>query len=516
MELIKRNIHMDRTKTEAVIQFSMEDDVNIPDSKPDVNLLNLEKGELVVEEIRPGIDVVNVRGVLLYSVLYHTLEEGSRLVVLEGRIPFEEKIHMKDVTPSDTVRAEGEVEDLTVGVINSRKLNIRSLLTLTANVEELYDEEVPISLHGDEKAEYRRMSVEPVQLAVCKNDIYRIKEEISLPANYPNISQLLWSTVSLGDVEFKVMEGRILLSGDVHVFTLYEGEGEEHPVRSLETTIPFSGELDCQGCQEGMIPDIFYRLSQKELSIRPDFDGEERSICMELVLDCAIKAYVEEKLEIISDIYGVTSEITTVACSTSLRKLLARMTGKTKVTNHIHVKSGKVLSLLHSEGTVVPDRPVVVENGIRLQGSLYVKVMYITGEDESPYGCTTEQIPYLYTLEIPGIREGDCEGVRVEMEQLQVNMLDGEEMDVKAVLSFSTIAFQKIPVELISQVKTAPLNTTVLNNLPGMVIYVVKEGDHLWNIGKKYYVTVDSIRKMNELETDELKAGQKLLIVKQG
>ena len=82
VELIKRNIHMDRIKTEAVTQFTLDDDVNIPDSKPDVNTLNLEKGELIVEEMKPGNDFVNVRGYLSYVILYHTLEEGSSLVVL--------------------------------------------------------------------------------------------------------------------------------------------------------------------------------------------------------------------------------------------------------------------------------------------------------------------------------------------------------------------------------------------------------------------------------------------------
>ena len=95
MELIKRNIHMDRIKTEAVTQFTLDDDMNIPDTKPDVNTLNLEKGELVVEEIKPGTDSVNVRGYLAYVVLYHTLEEGSSLVVLEGRLPFDEKINLR-------------------------------------------------------------------------------------------------------------------------------------------------------------------------------------------------------------------------------------------------------------------------------------------------------------------------------------------------------------------------------------------------------------------------------------
>ena len=118
MELLKRNIHMDRIRTEAVTQFTMEDDLNLPESKPDVNALNLEKGELVVEEIKPSTDSVTVRGYLNYAVLYHTLDGGSGLVVLEGKIPFEEKINMQGVSGQDTVIMDAKVEDITANMIN--------------------------------------------------------------------------------------------------------------------------------------------------------------------------------------------------------------------------------------------------------------------------------------------------------------------------------------------------------------------------------------------------------------
>ena len=516
MELIKRNIHMDRVRTQAVMQFPLEDDVNIPENKQDVAALNLEKGELVIDEIRPATDSVTVRGRLNFVVLYHTMEDGSNLVVLEGKLPFEEKINMQGVTTADAVAVDGEVEDITVNMINSRKLNIQSLVTMSARVEELYDEEAPIAIHGDEKVEYRRMPLNLTQIAICKNDIFRLKEEVALPSNYPNIFQILWNTVSLGDVEFKVMEEKLTISGDIHLFVLYEGEGEEHPCRSFETTIPFSGVLECHGCREGMLPDIRYRLGQQELAVRPDFDGEERCIALELVLDIGIRIYEEEKLEIISDIYGVSKEIGTVSHRADLRRLLSRVTGKTKVTDHIHVNGGTVMQLLHSEGTVSLEQQGTVENGILLQGSVQVKVMYITGEDEAPYASTQAQIPYQYTLEVPDIAPEDMGAVHAEVEQLQVTMLDGEEMDVKAVLSFSTVVFKNVPVELISQVNVSELDSAKMSNLPGIVVYMVKAGDNLWNIGKKYYVPVDSLRELNSLDSDELKTGQKLLIVKGG
>ena len=51
--------------------------------------LNLEKGEVVIEEIRPGTDEVTVRGKLGYAILYHTQETGSNLVLLSGALPFD-------------------------------------------------------------------------------------------------------------------------------------------------------------------------------------------------------------------------------------------------------------------------------------------------------------------------------------------------------------------------------------------------------------------------------------------
>ncbi len=516
MELIKKNIHMDRVRAEAVTQITLEDDMNIPDNKPDVNSLNLEKGTLVIEEIKPGADMVNVRGKLVYSVLYHTMEEGSRLVALEGQIPFEDKINLQGVSFSDSVVVEGMVEDLTIGLINSRKISIQAVITLHAWVEELYDEEAPIGIHGEEQVEYRRVPVNLAQIAIQKNDIYRIKEEVSLPSGYPNMFQILWDTVSLGDVEFRMMEGRLSLQGDVHLFVLYEGEGEDHPVRSFETTIPFSGNLDCHGCRDGMIPDIRYRLGTCELTIRPDFDGEERNIGLDLMMDIAIRIYEEEEAELLTDIYGVSKEVNATIHRAQLRQLLSKVTGKTKVTDRIKIGSGNaaILQLLHSEGNVVLEQQQVVENGILLQGSLSVKVMYITGDDETPYSSAQEQIPYEYTLEVPGIAQSDMGNVQAQLEQLQVTMLDGEEMDVKAILAFHTTAFKTLPVELIRQVEVSDLDSGKLGSLPGMVIYVVKEGDSLWSIGRKYYVPVDVLRELNGLTGDELKVGQKLLIVK--
>ena len=101
MELLKKNIHMDRIRMEAANQITLEDDINLPENKPDVSTLNLEKGDILIEEVKPGTDAVTIKGRLVFEVLYHTMEEGGRLVKLEGKIPLEEKLHVQGMTPSD-------------------------------------------------------------------------------------------------------------------------------------------------------------------------------------------------------------------------------------------------------------------------------------------------------------------------------------------------------------------------------------------------------------------------------
>ncbi|MBQ2803557.1 MAG: DUF3794 domain-containing protein [Lachnospiraceae bacterium] len=515
MELVKKNIHMDYTKASAASQFVLEEDMNLPDVKPDVDRICLERGTVQIDEVKAYTDSVTIRGRLLFHVLYHSDEENKNLANLEGKLSFEEKVHMPGIEAADAVKAEGIVEDLSVNIINSRKLNIQSVINLLVNAEDIYDEEVPIGLQGEEKVEYRRSPMDIAQIAICKNDIFRIREEINLPANYPNIFDILWSSLVLDDVEIRPLEGKLSLQGDLRLMLIYETE--DNTVRSFETTVSFSGNVECQGCREGMIPDISYQLGQQELTIRPDNDGEERMVALEAIVELKLKLYEEAKVELITDVYGVKNEVTAVEQETMLRRLLTKTTGKQKIMEHVRIgeKNSSILQLLHSEGAVLLDKAQIGENHITVTGSIPLQVLYISGDDRKPYDALHTQLPYKYDIEIPGVQPQDTFDVQAGLEQLQVTILDGEELDVKAVAVFCITVFQQEKVNLVTEIKTSPLDTKKLGNLPGMAIYTVKAGDSLWSIGRKYYLSVDRLKKMNELTTDMIYPGQKLLIIKE-
>ena len=516
MELVKKNVHMDYTKAVATTQFVLEDDVNLSDTKPDMDVICLEKGQVVIDEVKAYEDAVIVRGRLQFAVLYHSDEENRSLAVMEGKIPFEEKVQLPGVDGGDSVKAEGFIEDLSVSLINSRKISVQSVVNLKVNAEDIYDAQMPIGLHDAKGLEYRREPLEVAQIAISKYDVFRIREEVTLPGNYPNLFQILWSTLSLNDVEMRPHMGKISLQGDLQMLLIYESD--EGEIRYLESTIPFSGNPECQGCSEEMIADIKYKIAQQDLHIRPDLDGEERVIALDVLLDLNMKMYEETKVEVISDVYGVKSAVETMEVPTVVRSLLAKNIGKQKLSQHIRIgkQNSNIMQLLHSEGSAGLDSVEVGNGTIQMMGTVSMHILYISGDERKMYDVLKALFPYKYEMEIPGVMPGDPVDARVSLEQLQVIILDGEEVEVKAVLVFHVTAFRQKEYLLVSEIKTEPLDSKVLAGLPGIVVYMVKPGDNLWSIGKRYHVSVDRLKKMNDLTGDLIVPGQKLIIVKEG
>lgn len=516
MELVKKNIHMDRIRAKATDQITLDDDINISDSMPDARTIILDKADVKTHEVKATTDHVSVKGALLFSILYQTDEENSALYCMDGKIPFDEQIYMEGAENTDTINVKWEIEDFSASLINSRKLNVQALVSLRLFIEELYDEETAVELCMEEPAECCRKNMDIAEVAVNKKDIFRVKEEIKLPPNEPNIFRILWKCVQLSGVHFEPMEEKIGVSGEIQLFVLYEGEGEEAPARTFSTAIPVKGSIECHGSRADMFADISHSISHQEVEVRPDFDGEERMFGLELVLDLDIKLYEQEKVDILSDVYGVTKEIEAETRQGEYRRFLPAEDGECRIDERAKIRPGnaRMLQLLHCEGNVHIDEIQPAEEEICITGSLDVKSLYRASDENLPFSAMTAVLPFMYTLKMPGFGAGASFHVTAYLEQLSVAMVDSEELDVKAVIRFHPVVFSRVNEEIISDIRVAELDAAKMGELPGIVAYVAREGETLWQIGKRYYVPVARIMEMNNLSSEKLEAGAKLLIVK--
>lgn len=516
MELLKKNIRMNRQKSKAVNQITLEEDLNVPDSRPDAGNIIQEEGNLKIEETKILENQILLEGCLEVKILYVSDDGDRQIHRLDAKVPFEEKLNLEGTQAGDNIRVKWDMEDLNVHLINSRKLSIRALVTFAASIEELYDTQAAVELHGIDEVTVRTKELTPLSLTVQKRDILRIKDEINLASNKPNIGELLWESVQLRGTDVRVSDGQIDIRGELFIFVLYAGDDENGTKQWIETAMPFSGSIECAECSASMIPDVEISLASSSLEVRPDYDGEERLIQVEVVLDLDIKLYEEEKVEILADVYTPVRELKPVTTQEVYESLVIKNFSKCRTNERVRMepKQPRMLQICHSKGEVKIDDTQITDRGIQVEGAVYVSILYITADDALPFALMRGIVPFQHTIEVEKINQ-DCRfSLKTELEQLSTMMIDSEELEVKAAVNLGVLIVQVHKEECITDVEEQELDMKKIQELPGIVGYIVQPGDSLWNIAKTYYTTPKRIAELNGLESEEIYPGNRLLVVK--
>ena len=523
IELIKKEIHMNRQRGTAVSQLTLDDDFIVPDALDDAVQILLSDGEVQIENSRIQGEKVLIRGKLVFRVLYR--RESGGLQAMGGEIPFEETVNVPELSERDYTQIVWNIEDLNITMIHSRKLSAKAVLTLTVRAESRVDAQAAADVETDDAGlQVLKRSVPAATLAVRRKDIYRVREEVSVSANKPNIETILWQEMRLRDVSVRPLDGKLHLDGELSVFLIYSGEGEHTPVQWLEESIPFSGEVELSEAVEEMIPAVGVRILHAEADLlgfhfhigSQLFDASPYLQAVEAVLELDIRLYKEESVELLSDLYSTGCEVVSEQGEVCFDRLLTRNSCKMRVGGSVSFqKPERILQICHSSGIVRLDESRPSENGLAIEGVLEVSLLYLTDDDAAPVGAISEVLPFSGTVEAEGIREDCVWQLNLGLEQLGAVMLGGGEAEVKAQLTVELLVFQPMQEEVVTSVQTQPFDLKRWEQQPGIVGYIVQPGDSLWKIAKKFHTTVDQVREMNEIDGEEAGAGARLLLIKE-
>ena len=517
LELIKTNIHMNRWKRDAAVQITLDDDFIVPDTMDDVEQVIMAAGDIQVETARNAGDKVTVKGKLAFQVLYR--REVGGLQTLAGSIPFEEPVNVPELDEKDAVSVSWELEDLSAGLINSRKLSVKAIVTLRVRAETLCDAEAAVDVVSDGDGtdpEVKKYRTDVAAIAVRRKDTFRIREDISLTESKPSIDHILWSEIKPRGVTTKPLDGRIHVEGSLLVFVIYEGEGENTPIQWIEETVPFSGEVELAESVEGMVPSIAVRLVHKDLEAKPDYDGEMRQLDLDAVLELDMKLYEEKVLELVSDLYATDREIALQTGEVGFDRLLTKNTGKCKVSEKIDLGGGgRILQICHYDAAVRVDEVQVNDGTVTVSGILDVFLLYMTSDDSEPVKSVTEPVPFEYMAEAAGADETSVCQLNAGLEQITAVMMGSGNVEMKAVLSLDLLVLKPVRETVIEGVSETPPNLEKLQAMPGIVVYIVQPHDTLWEIAKRFHTTGANVKKMSGLERDEVLPGDRLILVKE-
>ena len=534
MQLNKIKLHSCTTFASAQSQITLDDDYNVPDYRPDIVKVLKEKGELHFDEAKAAAGAAWLKGRLVFRVLYRSDQENGKISCLKGEIPFQEKLNMDGVQEYDVIQASGEIEDLTIGVIHSRKISVRAVILLKTEEPQEKEDELCVGIEADDGCEKRYRNTNILQLLCMKRDQCRQKSEITLPSSKPNVQEILWKSLEIRNLDTKMGQDGVKLSGEVLISVLYQEEEETDRVQWYETVIP----LDCGvECDAGTEADIIYKVKARpasmELEVKPDYDGEERVLVLELVMNLDIRVWKEQEISMLEDVYSLKKEIIPVCTGVTLHHISVKNDSQCRLTEQMELAESqeKILQICSCEGTVHLESTELTEQGVRAEGILVTELLYITTDDQMPIGSAREIYPFEQLIEIPQqTARTECNKpeelealerknkLQTELDcrisQLSAVMLDQDHVEIKAVIGLDLLAFEQEQIDNITDTREEPLDMEQLQKRPGLVGYIAKDGDSLWSIAKENHTTVEDILRDNHRTDENLCRGEKILIVK--
>lgn len=518
MRVVKENIHRigaasEGSSCKTTETFTLDDDFNVPDMKPDARSVIREAGTIRVLEKKCSGGRLHIKGILTVAVLYVS-EDGSGIYGIENELPFDEMIHMEREDCRD-VMVEAELDDITATLVHSRKINIKALVTIKAVCEEVVDEVVVTETEGKDLLA-RAKDVNFTNLAAVKKDTVRIREEIALPSSKPNINETIYKELRLVPGETRVLDGEILLKGMADVFLAYRSGGLKDAVEFFEAKVPFTEQFELSGAQPDMIEDISVHVLQESIEIRPDEDGEERVIGVDAVLELDIKLYEEKELMVLDDIYSASGTVTLHGQEETIPRLIMKNQGigSFSGTHELKELAASAMQISHGSTQVHLESVKPEENALALEGMLEFKVLFITGSDEQPYVNVKFYAPFEQKLSVNGLNDTSTYKVRPVVTDSSFQLYRSNELEWKAEVNFQTMVFGNEKEYMVTDAEYMPFTEDELKNRCSIMGYLSEEGDTLWSVGKRFHLSPEEIAAVNDLEDEVIPKGKMLLLIR--
>lgn len=513
MEIKMQSVHMNRVKCRNALRLTVDDDVNVPDNKPDVETIVWRGASVRLNEKKLSGTRLLVKGSLLYRVLYLSEEEGTPVQSMRGELAFDESIELPEACSGDNITVRAEVEEFEAGLIHSRKIAIRALLGVMVQAEELHDVRAAIEFAEEATVHTKKRTIPVTSIVADKKDTARLREELFLPSGKDGIGELLYWELLLRNPEAKAKEDRLEAKGELSLFALWKSAREEGITESYEANLPFHTEFEISGCREGLIEDVVFRLNNEAVSVKADEDGEDRVLEAEAVLEAELKLYEEKEMEVLSDLYATDAILTPVIQEEEYENILFKNDSRLRVTERLPLPEELpgILQICRGAVEIKPDVCVREGENLRLSGTLEADLLYISEEDDRPLLSYHRSLPFSHQIEVRGLTPESMYDVRCYVAEASFGMVRNKEAELKTELAFSVLAVENRKESVIVDTAREEFPPDYLEELPGMVGYTVKAEEKLWDIAKRYRVAPEEIVRLTE-HPGELREGDLLLI----
>ncbi len=515
--LIKDYLLIEQKIGHESTQSLLEGDIILPDTKPDIaGILNADS-RVIIDRYEINADRVSFSGHMDVSILYSGKNSEKPVHSVNVAIPFEDFINIDGLRTDMIVDMDASISHLDFKMLNDRKVNYKSVIVVEAKANATFEKDVVSNIEDVPESQLKKTSFNISRSIENKEEKFVIKDELTTPSGKPNIREILSCKIDITNKDVRISDGRINVKGDLSIKTLYTGDSEDSVVEFMEHDLPFNGSFDIEEATEGMYCDAFLKVHDQYVQVRPDTDGEDRILEIEISVVSRVKVYSENTVNMIEDAYCINKNVVLQKDKIRYPKVVFRNKNQFPVRQSVEMggEAPEMLQIYNIYGKCRLDDVKIIDDKVVVEGIIDTTVLYVTSDDEMPLRSYSAILPVKQSIDAKGAKEGMNAELEYSITHSSFNMLSSTEFEARFIMDITALVVDEREVELISEVTMEDLEQDVINRIPSIAVYVCQNNDTLWTIAKKYNTSIDDLIEINDLdESMNVFPGQKLLIFK--
>jgi nucleoid-associated protein YgaU len=233
------------------------------------------------------------------------------------------------------------------------------------------------------------------------------------------------------------------------------------------------------------------------------------------MLNVYAECFGNKEIELVEDAYSPYSRLSLEKEQLKIEELAAENKSQVtlKETVRIEEDSPDISEVFNVLGKLSLSESDIKDDRITLEGVVGCNILYLANNNEQPVFCTDREIPFSQALDVKGVRAGMRLDVEMNIEHCSYSMVSSKEVEVRFVIGLLSRVSNQVTIPVVARASEQPLDDKRLAEQPSITIYFTQPGDTLWKIAKKYYTTVDELKRDDENgNTTVLSPGEQILI----
>ena len=514
-DVLRDMVRLTNIKELPPLQAFFEEDILVPDVKPDVGRIG---GCRVIPRLTEKENyggTLKLGGDMYLEVIYTPTSSGEvPIEIANARIPFRHEGPAEDVMGE--IEVIPRVEHLEVSMINERKLRMKTVMSFS--VREYQDVERNLFKgfrNGD--IEMLEKSIAFTDVAEHRKDYIEVKDEVGLKEGMPEISSVLKTDFRAAETYRQISAEKAIISGVLMYDILYLSEESEPEPMSMSGKTEFTHFIKLEEGTDIIGSDVMLRID--DVRVVPKRDEEDNMTIFDITAGVSVRldTYTDKTFNAVEDAYHSKHILDLEKDEINLMKFggsgSADISAREKIEFHT---SETVERIVMATGEAIPAGGEVGNGKFSVEGIVLCELLYLSGEGGGLRSLPAE-LPFKGVVDVPGLKPGMDVNVDLVVKSAAGEKLNDRQGEVTADVMVIVKCFENKNMEYIKNagiyedIKDRDKNTTKL------IMYMTKNSDRIWDVGKRYRTPLAEIKITNGMDESlpaefMMNSGEKLII----